>query len=85
MHTVMPLPRRSAQNAQVLPVLSQAEPDMISLPALSAHVSLSQGQTALHWAAKRGYASVVQLLVTQGADVNAVDNQVMFTLLHVHF
>lgn len=35
-----------------------------------------QGQTALHWAARRGYASVVRELIAQGADVNAADVQV---------
>ena len=37
-----------------------------------------QGQTALHWAARRGYASVVKELIAAGADVNATDNQVSF-------
>jgi len=35
-----------------------------------------QGQTALHWAARRGYATVVKELIAAGADVNATDNQV---------
>ena len=35
-----------------------------------------QGQTALHWAARRGYASVVRELIARGADVNAADGQV---------
>ena len=35
-----------------------------------------QGQTALHWAARRGYASVVKELVSRGADVNAADHEV---------
>ena len=35
-----------------------------------------QGQTPLHWAARRGYASVVKELVSRGADVNAIDNEV---------
>ncbi len=34
-----------------------------------------QGQSALHWAARRGYASVVRELLAHSADVNAVDSQ----------
>lgn len=40
-----------------------------------------QGQTALHWAARRGYASVVRELIAQGADVNAADGQVCDLLI----
>ena len=32
-----------------------------------------EGRTALHFAAQRGYADIVSLLVERGADVNAVD------------
>lgn len=35
-----------------------------------------QGQTALHWAARRGYATVVAELLCHGADVHALDSQV---------
>ena len=32
------------------------------------------GWIALHWAAKNGYETVVQLLMDRGADINAEDN-----------
>ena len=35
-----------------------------------------QGQTALHWAARRGYATVVAELLQHGADVHAIDCEV---------
>ncbi|DBA87806.1 TPA: hypothetical protein ACH3X1_004805 [Trebouxia sp. C0004] len=35
----------------------------------------SKGQTPLHWAARRGYASVVKELIAAVANVNATDNQ----------
>ena len=34
---------------------------------------ISVGQTPLHLAASAGYASLVELLLAKGADVNAVD------------
>ena len=38
-----------------------------------------QGQTALHWAARRGYATVVKELLSHGADVHALDCEVSYS------
>ncbi len=48
----------------------------ISIGSISLYNCALQGQTPLHWAARRGYASVVKELIAAGADVNATDNQV---------
>ncbi|KAL0027780.1 hypothetical protein WJX77_004890 [Trebouxia sp. C0004] len=42
----------------------------------------SKGQTPLHWAARRGYASVVKELIAAVANVNATDNQGAAPLQH---
>jgi hypothetical protein len=40
------------------------------------------GNTPLHWAAKKGYASVVTLLLERGANKNAKEN--VRTCHHAH-
>ena len=46
------------------------------LASKKCNVVVTQGQTALHWAARRGYATVVAELLRHGADVHAVDCEV---------
>ena len=41
------------------------------------------GQTALHFAAKKGYINIVKLLVDKGAIIDAKDSQYSVTPLHV--
>ncbi len=48
----------------------------INIGSISLYDCALQGQTPLHWAARRGYASVVKELIAAGADVNGTDNQV---------
>ena len=50
-------------------------PSRTLLPHLCS-LMVMQGQTALHWAARRGYASVVAELLRHGANVHALEYEV---------
>ena len=43
----------------------------------------TQQKTALHFAAQNGHVDVAKVLIQNGADVNAVDEKMKRTALHV--
>ena len=66
--TIRPTTRR---NIPLLRFVSRRQPQ---LPRLLRRILGARGQTALNYAAQKGHAAVVELLISAGATVDAADN-----------